>query len=249
MENDPYEEERKSQIHEFLVCAYEIQCFENDKECRKAKLEGFCIKKIDDEFPLSSIFFPAITKIHTAGSRAEKLWIPSSDKDTVYEIGPGLVSQKLPPGSQIDNEFFWEEAGHSGYYRVSDSKGGYIYPQDLQMKLAPTFQYLNKLSNRSNQDHLQMESPFFESSMPIYYNRYPQAKGGYDANEEKTNAAVKLDDDDDHVIGLKLDKWPDSVQQQFESKLKSAPFYLREIFGKECYKLRIYQLNRILSSL
>ena len=222
MEIDPYKEERKSQIHEFLVCAYEIQCFENDKECRKAKLEDYCIKKIDDEFSLSSIFFPAITKIHTTGSRAEKLWIPSSDKDTVYEIGPGLVSQKPPPGSQLDNVFFWEEAENIGYYRVSDSKGGYIYPQDLQMKLAPTFQYLNKLSNRSNQDHLQTVSPL------------PQAKGGYDANEEKTNAAVKLDDDDDHVIGLKLDKWPDSVQEHFKLKLESAPFNLQEIFGKEC---------------
>ena len=114
MENDPYEG-RKSQIHDFLVCAYEIQCFKNDKECREAKLEDYCIKKIDDEFPLSSIFFPAITKIHTAGSRAEKLWIPSSDKDIVYEIGPGLVYPKIQR-SLIDNGFFWEEAEHMGYY-------------------------------------------------------------------------------------------------------------------------------------
>ena len=75
------------------------------------------------------------------------------------------------------------------------------------MKMAPTFQYLNKLSNRSNQDH----------------HRYCRVKVGYDAKQEKTDAAVKLDDDDDdHVIGLKLDKWPDLVQQQFTLKWKQG---------------------------
>ena len=127
-ENDLKEDRKikaEEQFHEFLVCAYEIQCFDNDKECREAKLEDYCIKKIDDEFPLSSMFFPAITKIHTTGSQAEKLWIPHySDVHIIYEIGPGLVCPKTLSGSQLDDGFFWEEAENIGYYRVSDSKGG-----------------------------------------------------------------------------------------------------------------------------
>ena len=162
------------------------------------------------------MFFPVITKIHTTGSRAEKLWIPyHSDVDIIYEIGPGLVYPKTLPESQIDDGFFWEEAEHIGYYRVSDSKGGYIYPQDLQMKLAPTFQYLN-----SNQN------------LPRYNN---QIKGRYkiqDTRQEKTEAAVNLNDSHDHVIGLKLDKWPHSIKQQFTSKLKSVPLDVQQILGK-----------------
>ena len=90
MENDPYKE---SQIHEFLVCAYEIQCFENDKEYREAKLEDYCIKKIDDEFPLSSIFFPAIqlaaelkncgfqVRTKTSFTKSDLVWYTQKYKD------------------------------------------------------------------------------------------------------------------------------------------------------------------------
>ena len=204
----------EKQIEEYLTCVYETRQFSGDKERRKAKLEDYCITKIDDKFPLSSISFPAITKIHTTGSRAEKLWTSKSDKDMIYEIGPGLVYPKKPtneskqlwiPGAPC--RFFLEEAEHIGHYRIVDSNGGYIYPQDLQMKLAPTLQYLNNSSRGSK----------------------------YDPSQAKTEASAKLSDNKDHVIGLKLDEWPASIKQQFISKLKLASFEIKKILGKTMF--------------
>ena len=201
---------REEQIKEFLFCEYEIKIFTVDKECRQDKLEDYCDKKIVDVLPMSSVSFPAITKIHTTGSRAEKLWIDKSDKDIIYEIGPGLIEKKME--SQKDVGFFWEDAEQNiGYYRVFDSKGGYLYPQDLQMKLAPTFQYLDMDAPKKNQQ---------SSSQNVAKKR------------KMTQAAVNLNNGHDHVIGLKLDEWPDSIKNEFTPKLKLTPSEIQQILGK-----------------
>ena len=206
---------REEQIKEFLVCHFEMKLFEPDKLNSRRK-KDFCIKKVDDAFPISSTCFPSIMKIHTTGSRAEKLWISNSDTDIIYEIGPGLVYQndRVEKTKEDQNKkhqellieskstsgtkyFFWEETEHVGHYRIYDSKGGgYLYPKDLQMKLAPTFKYLQDDETNNNE------------------------------NKSKTNqAAVTFDNNkknvkrNDHVIGLKLDKWPDSIKDQLILKL------------------------------
>ena len=212
---------REEQIKEFLFCKYEIKINTVDETCRQDELEDYCDKKIADVLPMSSVSFPAITKIHTTGSRAEKLWIDKSDKDIIYEIGPGLIYQKKMESQKddlhhqrypLDVGFFWEDAEQNiGYYRVFDSKGGYLYPQDLQMKLAPTFQYLD------------MDAPI---------NNRQSSSQNVAKKRKMTQAAVNLNNGHDHVIGLKLDKWPDSIKNKFTPKLKLTPSEIQQILGK-----------------
>ena len=220
---------QEAQIQEFLDIEHEIQIFDSDYQCMRDTLEDYCISKIDEQFPLSTSSFPAITKIHTTGSRAEKLWIPKySDEDTIYEIGPGLVYPKQqlltsptpmlqrPQGDLTatfnENRFFMEEAEHIGHYRITDSKGGYLYPQDLQMKLAPTFQYL-ELNKPKTINH---RHGFHRGNR----KNNSDSEWRYDDGHERTDAAVKLNDDHDHVIGLKVDQWPPSIKYQLTVKLK-----------------------------
>ena len=63
---------KQKQIEEVLTCIYELQQFQNDIECRNAKLD-YCIKKIDDKFPLSSISLPSPRYIQPVAD-LKKLW-------------------------------------------------------------------------------------------------------------------------------------------------------------------------------
>ena len=197
---------QEEQIAEFLVCNSETSLFDVDKVIKSQ--DDSCIEKVDDAYPLSSTLFPSIIKIHTTGSRAEKMWNSKSDTDIFYEIGPGLIYQK-DQAVRDGGCFLLEEADHTGFYRIYDSKGGgYLYPKDLQMKLAPTFQYL-------------------ENDEP-----------SNDAKRRKTNhTAVKFDNRNlswkrnDHVIGLKLEKWPDTIKDHLVTKYGLQ--VVKPILGKE----------------
>ena len=188
-----------------LVCQYECILFDNEYECMQDKLENFCDSKIDDDFPPTNSF-PAISKIHMTGSRSEKLWIPNySDEDRIYEMGPCLVYpsrlriQKFTSSRNV-KKFFWEEAENIGHYRITDALGGYLYPQNLQMKLAPTIEYLGK-------------------GKPQKHDR---SENNPKTSEGSTEAAIKTRDGNDHVLGLKLEQWPDSLQNQLKQKLEYA---------------------------
>lgn len=208
------DENKEKLIAETLKCQSEIKCFQTDYEDINATLEDYCSKKVDEKFPLSSISFPAVIATHSTGSKSEKLWTIDSDTDTIYEIGPALVYlnkgfditrffQNLKNKVGASNiSFFLEKADHVGHYRVKDSDGGYIYPQDLQTKLLPEFQSVGNIIKTPN----------------------------------KTNASTTLrnqnyhDPHHDHVIGLKIEKWPDSVKNDLMSKLTQSCF--EEIKGK-----------------
>lgn len=223
---------KEEQIKEFLVCACEMRLFKPDKMYSDRQYD-YCTKKVDDAFPISSTCFPSIIKIHTTGSRAEKLWSSQSDTDILYEIGPDLVYQKNQVvETTVDQNrkhsetlvesksasgggcFFWEETEHVGHYRVYDSKGGgYLYPKDLQMKLAPTLQYLqnNKIgTTRVDNEETNQAALMFSNE----YMKYTQLGKG-----------------NDHVIGLKLDKWPDSIKDQLIHKL--GAHVVEQLIGKK----------------
>ena len=199
--------ERNDEV--ILVCQYECILVGNEYECMQDKLENFCDSKIDDNFPPTNSF-PEIMKIYMTGSRSEKLWIPDySDEDIIYEIGPGLVyPAKLPllqkvnrwltSWINVENNFFWEKAEHIGHYRITDTAGGYLYPQNMQMKLAPTIKYLRQGKSQ----------------------KHDRSENNPKTSEGPTEAAIKTGDGNDHVLGFKFDKWPDSLRNQLKQKLE-----------------------------
>ena len=253
---------KEEQISELLVCGFEMQLYESDKLFSNKKI---CIEKVDDAFPISSTCFPSILKIHTTGSRAEKLWHQFSDTDILYEIGPGLVCQKNNnrPTTQTTEKdqtysettltkeplandpgcFFWEETDHVGHYRIYDSKGGgYLYPKDLQMKLAPTFTYLenNKQSSATEQNETNQAAVTLNDNntnnvrsdgnhlwcggnnvWPGWNNVRPgwnhSWRGGNNVRPDWEN--IQIGGNKDHIIGLKLDKWPESIKNDLVLKL------------------------------
>ena len=84
-----------------------------------------------------------------------------TDNNFIYEIGPGMVYLEKPTFfrkmlmrmlyaygfckdyKQMYGTFLEEAQEHIGYHRIKDCRGRYIYPQDLQMKLASTIDFLN----------------------------------------------------------------------------------------------------------
>ena len=216
-----------------LVCRYECKIFKNDYENKHDEIENFSITKVDEIFPLSYRSFPAITKIHTTGSRSENLWTVNSDEDILYEVGPGFVHQ--PNEKSIKGKlsewydwlaghkyFIWEETEHFGHYRIEDLKGGYLYPQDLQMKLAPTIQYLKQKEKKGEPSRTATVSGIdtfgCESEITLNDSKRKQKKNE-DEEKEKTEAAITLSDNCDHIIGLRLNQWPESIKNHLNMKL------------------------------
>ena len=192
----------------------------------KTLLEDLFTKKIYDRFPLSSLCFPAVTAIHLTGSRSEKLCNLTSDLDIMYEIGPALV---YPDEAGVVRRFFQnvkdqfihssikafylEEADHIGHYRITDSTGGYLYPQDFQTKFYTTFQ-------------------IFSSQVDVFH--HPKYEG-----PNQNNPAIQLtaynNSGNDHVIALKLSKWPESITKTLVSKMTDSHF--QKIKGKRFHNL------------
>ena len=57
----------------------------------------------------------------------------------------------------------------------------------------------------------------------------------YDPNQDKTEAATNFNDTKDHVIGLKLKEWPDSIKRQFLSTKKVSSSEIKGLFDKTLF--------------
>ena len=70
-----------------LKCQFFPALFHKDKEKDK-----YQIIKSDDK--VSKYMFPMIVQVTKCGSRAEQIYLESSDIDYMYEVGPLLVGRK-----------------------------------------------------------------------------------------------------------------------------------------------------------
>ena len=82
----------------------------------------------------SATLFPTTIQRFLAGSRAEQLFIESSDYDFIYEIGPGMVTPDLKEGKE-ECRFYCTPTKNIGFYYVFDSNKQKLSPATLQAKM------------------------------------------------------------------------------------------------------------------
>ena len=217
-----------------LVCYNESKIFENDYEFKHDEIENFSISKVDETFPLSSSSFPDITKIHTTGSRSENLFTSNSDEDILYEVGPCLVHK--PNEKSIKNEFennffIWEETEHFGHYRIEDLRGGYLYPQNLKIEMAPKIKVLRQMKKEEEENSRSAKrNRFGFDNTP--YRRKP--KTNEDEAKEETKPAINFSFENcDHIVAMRLDQWPESIKNHLEVKLaQNRTIRLEDLLSK-----------------
>ena len=119
-------------IAQFLVkCQFFEAIISEDKE-----QDVYEIATSSDKKKLSKFLFPTVVQAIKAGSRADQLYLDTSDNDYMYEVGP-LHVQRQPETLKEDKfEFYFQRTKNPGFYIIFDSSGGYLHPAVMQSKLA-----------------------------------------------------------------------------------------------------------------
>ena len=81
----------------------------------------------------SHLLFPTTVRRFLAGSRAEQLYIESSDFDYIYEVGPGMVTPDCAEGEEC--RFYCVAAENIGFYYVFDNNKQKISPATIKARL------------------------------------------------------------------------------------------------------------------
>ena len=158
------------------------------------------IKTSSDQKKISKYLFPTVTQAIKTGSRADQLYLDTSDYDYMYEVGP-LFVQRRPETLKEDNlEFYFQRTKNPGFYIIFDSSGGYLHPAVMKSKLV--------FKVRDVKHVALLKSP----SLP-----------------SKPQDMLKVDEDS--VIALKCQEWPDDVWNNFKERNLNQQ-QLHEIKGK-----------------
>lgn len=144
---------------------------------------------------ISELMFPMVVQAIKTGSRADQLYLKCSDVDYMYEVGPLVVGRKQNElekelSTTTNNVFLhFSNTKNAGFYTISDKKDGYLFPVAMQSKLAPIIREVKQV-----------------------------------ASLEKTSAALlteikmMFNSEEDSVIALKCQEWPDDVWKNFEER-------------------------------
>lgn len=136
---------------------------------------------------LSKYLFPTIVQAIKAGSRADRLYLDSSDNDYMYEVGPLLVQRRPETLKEDKLAFYFQRTKNPGFYIIFDSSGGYLHPAVMQSKLASIVRDVKSVALLKS------------ASLPA-----------------KLQNMVKVDEDS--VIGLKCEEWPEDVWNNFKER-------------------------------
>ena len=140
---------------------------------------------------------------------AEKLHTEHSDYDFIYEVGPGVVRNKLDSISpdSIENDFYYIKTEHEGFYQIEDQNGKFIYPILVQRALYHQLK-INEREQREDAARINRigneRAHLGESSTG---NLSVDTKG---TPKPSISTAKK-----DKVIAMRLDKWPTEIEEKF----------------------------------
>eukprot|EP00111_Clytia_hemisphaerica_P005731 TCONS_00016605-protein len=179
----------------FQKCHFEAMS--NDREMMEYKP----LAKQED----SAFLFPTTIRRFLAGSRAERLFIESSDYDFIYEVGPGMVTPDFKEG-QEECRFYCTPTMNIGFYYVFDSNKQKLSPATLQAKMFA--QIMDPIKAGS--------SVFTELE-----------------KRQESQAALPTKDVNDHVLALRLNRWPKYVHECIKDQLSDEIF--RSIKEKPLY--------------
>ena len=149
----------------------------------------------------SNKLFPTVVQAIKTGSRADRVYLESSDVDYIYEVGPLLVMEngkwnmeKLMMSNERDDNLFFEKTENPGFYTVC-KKGQKINPLTIKMKIKPMLSEVKVLAAQKK------PSAAYPSSGLIL-----------------TQFLRKIDNNEDQVIALKCQDWPQDIWEKFESR-------------------------------
>ena len=133
---------------------------------------------------VSKLMFPMVVQAIKTGSRADQLYLDTSDVDYMYEVGPMVIAtnttkNNVDLGSEI---LFLKGTSNVGFYTICDVDGGYVYPVVMQTKLAPIIREVKQVA-------LLRET---SAALSIQNENLFQS-------------------DEDSVIALKCMNWPDDI--------------------------------------
>ena len=170
-----------------LKCQFFPALFQKDQE-----KDNYHIINSDEK--VSKYMFPIITQVIKCGSRAEQIYLDSSDIDYIYEVGPFIVKRKRSEGKT----FYFNITKNPGFYTVCDEEGGYIYPKSLQSTFAPVIHGVKQVA-----------------SLEGTHATLPSITLPPEKNERKRE---EMKDKEDSVIALKCEEWPEDVWKKFKER-------------------------------
>ncbi|XP_057308041.1 uncharacterized protein LOC130645932 [Hydractinia symbiolongicarpus] len=177
--------------------------------------------QIVDDIPVSHTLFPTITKAVKTGSRAERAWIDTvADIDYIYEIGP-LKVYSVTDASQR-KMFRYKNTDHSGFYQILDEYEGALYPQMLQVKLAPILGIYTKKAGETLRKIA--KEKVTNAAYPNLHN-----------DDRKFKFELKIKED--AVIGMVLHQWPKEIFKEFFNDRQHLWFKdrLEDVKGSRLY--------------
>ena len=201
-------------LAKFLLKSYSFQSVMfKDKE-----QEFYKIIKSDDE--VSELMFPMVVQAIKTGSRADQIYLESSDVDYMYEVGPLIVGQKQNNKSPA-TDLYYNSTGNAGFYTVCDRKGGHVYPVAMQSKLAPMIREVKQIASlKETSAALPLET---KTTFPGFLN-IPKPH-------------LEAKDEEDSVIALKCQDWPENIWENFKNRNVSPYFDMHKLKGDYIYLL------------
>ena len=153
----------------------------------------------------SNKLFPTVVQAIKTRSRADRVYLESSDVDYIYEVGPLDVKcsnmykkwnmKKLMILKKKDDNLFFENTENQGFYTICDNKGQKLNPLTINLKIKPLLSEVKKLAAQKKL------SAAYPSSNPL-----------------STQSPGKIDGKEDVVIALKCQDWPQDIWEKFENR-------------------------------
>ena len=144
---------------------------------------------------ISELMFPMVVQAIKTGSRADQLYLKRSDIDYMYEVGPLVVGRKQNQSEKELNtttnnvSLHFSNTKNAGFYTISDKKDGYMFPVAMQSKLAPMIREVKQVASLK------------ETSAALL-----------------TEVKTTFNSEEDSVIALKCQEWPDDIWKNFEER-------------------------------
>ena len=140
---------------------------------------------------VSKLMFPMVVQAIKTGSRADQIYLDTSDVDYMYEVGPMVIATNTTKNNvDLGNEILFSKGtSNLGFYTICDVDGGYVYPVVMQTKLAPIIREVKQVALLK------------ETSAALSFQ-----------NENL------LQSNEDSVIALKCMDWPDDIWGKFTER-------------------------------